>query len=83
MWIFGFWTERDWSQKSYHGNNTKDVISFICNGHLWCQISRNYFCVIYTLRKITELELIIIPQPFWINFHYFALFSDFPRNSEF
>ena len=25
---FGFWTERDWSQKSYYGNNTKGVICF-------------------------------------------------------
>ena len=31
MGIFGFWTERDWSQKSYYGNNTKDVICFFCD----------------------------------------------------
>ena len=29
MGIFGFWTERDWSQKSYYCNNTKNVI---CRG---------------------------------------------------
>ena len=40
MGIFGFWTERDWSQKSYYGNNTKGAICFFCDGHLWCQVSR-------------------------------------------
>ena len=34
MGIFGFLTERDWSQKSYHGNNTKGAICFFCDGHL-------------------------------------------------
>ena len=29
MMIFGFWTERDWSQKSCHGNNIKGVVSFV------------------------------------------------------
>ena len=32
--LFDFWTERDWSQKSDYGNNTKDVICFYCDGHL-------------------------------------------------
>ena len=27
--IFGFWTERDWGQKSYYG---KGVIFFFCDG---------------------------------------------------
>ena len=26
MGIFGFWTEGDWSQNSYYGNNTKGLI---------------------------------------------------------
>ena len=26
--------------KSYYGNNTKGVISFFCDEHLWCQVSR-------------------------------------------
>ena len=39
-WRFGFWTEIDWSQKSYYGKNTKGVICFFCDGHLWCQVSR-------------------------------------------
>ena len=38
--IFRFWTERDWSQKSYYGNSTKGVICFLCDGHLRCQVSR-------------------------------------------
>ena len=29
-----------WSRKSYYGNNTKGVIYFFCDGHLWCQVSR-------------------------------------------
>ena len=31
MEIFGFWRERDWSKKSYYGNNTKGVICFFCD----------------------------------------------------
>ena len=38
--VFGFWTKRDWSQKSYYGNNTKGLIYFFCDGHLWYQVSR-------------------------------------------
>ena len=34
-----YWTERDWSQKIYYGNNTKGVICSFCDGHLWCQES--------------------------------------------
>ena len=33
MGIFGFWTERDWSQKSCYGNNTKGVICYIKESH--------------------------------------------------
>ena len=40
MVIFVFWTERDWSQKSFYGNNNKGVICLFCDGHLWCQVSR-------------------------------------------
>ena len=29
----GFCTERGWSQNSYYGNSTKDVICFFCDGH--------------------------------------------------
>ena len=35
MGIFGFWTEGDWSQNSYYGNNTKCIICFFTDGHLW------------------------------------------------
>ena len=38
--LFDFWTEIDWSQNSYYGNNIKGVICFYCDGHLWCQVSR-------------------------------------------
>lgn len=32
MRIFGFWTDRDWSQKSYYGNNTKGAfVSVVMN----------------------------------------------------
>jgi len=31
-WHIWFFTQRDWSQKCCHGNNTKDVILFL----LWC-----------------------------------------------
>ena len=50
MEIFGFWLERDWSQKSYYGNNTKGVICFFCDGHLWCQVSRTllYYDLIFS-----------------------------------
>ena len=40
MGIFGFWTEREGSQKSYYGSSTKGVICFLCDGHLLCQVSR-------------------------------------------
>ena len=39
MGMFGFWTERDWSEKSYYGNKTKGVICFFCDGHLLCHSS--------------------------------------------
>ena len=29
MGIFGFWTERDWSQKSCYGNTIEGVILFL------------------------------------------------------
>ena len=40
MGIFGFGTERDWNQKIYYGSSTEGVICFLCDGHLWCQVSR-------------------------------------------
>ena len=29
MGIFGFWTERDWSRKSCHGNTIEGVVLFL------------------------------------------------------
>ena len=40
LFFFGFWTEGDWSQNRYYGNNTKSVICFFCDVYLWCQVSR-------------------------------------------
>ena len=57
MGIFGFWTERDWSQKSYYGNNTKGVICFFCDGHLWCQVSRKTALIISEISFIQFLPL--------------------------
>ena len=35
MGIFGFWTERDWSQKSCYGNNTNQKLAFMSyHGHI-------------------------------------------------
>ena len=43
MGIFGFWMERDWSQRSYYGNNTRGVICFFCNGHLCAKFQEHCF----------------------------------------
>ena len=49
MKIFGFWTDRDWSQKSYYGNNTKGAICFCGDEHLWCQVSNVSRDVVYSV----------------------------------
>ena len=70
MGIFGFWTERDWSQNSYYGDNTKGVISFFCDGHLWCQVSRTllwqYFQG-YRLFSFFHFSVAVVSHHLWSN----------------
>ena len=59
MVIFGFPTERDWRQKSCYGNNSKGVICFFCDGHLWCQVLRTLLFVI----NISEPDGVAMGSP--------------------
>ena len=60
MLIFGFWTERDWSQKSFYGNNNKGVICFFCDGHLGAKFQEHCFNIsrdiVYSVFKIFQLQ---------------------------
>ena len=71
MGIFGFWTESDWNQKSYYGNNTKGVICFFCDGHLWCQVSRillKYFQR-YHLFRFYHFSVAVVWHHHWSDLH--------------
>ena len=66
MGIFGFWTERDWSQKSYYGNNTKGL-SDGCNCVL---VPSKSYSSCKRIQVVSEFKLYVenksIRQLFWL-----------------